>query len=257
MAIAVTDAAAWAAKGSASAANSITSNTFNVASGDLVIIVASGDSTAGGVGQEQPFSDTLTDNQTPDLTWTVITSSGAADDGFMKAWFATIASAATGVTVTATRATTDEAARDLAVKPYIVTGHDPADPIGNVWNTSNTSTTNNWSPNTYTSSVNNSRGFAVAVEWNALGAPVSTDTESAGHNGSSMSWLSAYKAADTATSGTVVTFNFDASGAAAAQWRAIAFEIRPAEGGGGGRTTKNTRAWALGTQVGMGHRMAS
>lgn len=251
MAFTITDAAAWVtAKGIAQA--TVTSAAWNAASGDLILVVAMGDDEASQPGN--PFLDTLTDSGSPDQTWTVITSSGADASCYMKAWWAIANGTLTGLTVTATRTGASWGANgQMAIKVYTVTGHDATTPIGNVWNTSNTSTTNNWSPNTYTSSVNNSRGFALAGDWNALGSPTSTDTESSGHDALSMSWTSMYKAADTATSGTAVAFNFDAGGTGAAAWRAIAWEIRPTAGAG--RTALNTRSNPLGVNVGMGWRM--
>jgi len=228
MAIGVTDGGAWATAAGASV-TSVTSNTFNAASGDLVIVCAVGDDNGTGAA-EQPFSDTLTDNITPDQTWTVITSSAASGTCFSKAWRAIASTTITNGTVTASRAGIgNSSAAIIAVKIYVVTGHHATTPIGNVWNTSNTSTTNNWTPNTYTSSANNSRGFAIAGDWSALGAPTSSDTESSGHDGSSMSWMSSFKAADTPTSGTAVAFNFDAA-TGTPDWRAIAWEVVPAAG---------------------------
>jgi hypothetical protein len=231
MAIAVTDAVAWA---TASGLNvhDVTSSAFSVASGDLIIVIASGSDDGLG-NNEQPFSDTLTDSATPDQTWTVITSSGAAGSTYHKAWWAIATGAFGSLTVTASRSGlgTYGTSSVMAIKAYTITGHDTSTPIGNTWNTGNTSTTNNWTPNTYASSVDNSRGMAVAGEHNVLGgAPASTDTESASTDSATMEWLSAYKAADTPTAPTTVAFSFNAFGTNPAAWRGIAWEIRPSAG---------------------------
>lgn len=225
------DEGAWAtAKGIAQA--TVTSSAFTVSSGDLILVIAIGDDEASQPGN--PFLDTLTDSVTPDQSWTVITSSGADASSYMKCWWAIASTGITGGTVTATRTGASWGANGImAIKVYSIAAgdFDSATPIGNTWNTSNTSTTNDWTPTTYTSSVNNSRGFAVGGDWNALGAPTSSDTESAGNDSLSLSWMSCFKAADTATSGTAVTFNFNAA-PGSADWRAVAFEVRPTAAAG-------------------------
>lgn len=94
------------------------------------------------------------------------------------------------------------------------------------------STTNNITPTIYTSTVDNSRGYGCADDWNALGTPVSTDDEVAGHTAGIDSYLSARKSTNTTPSSTAVTMNFDAAGTGAADWAWVALEIRPAAGGG-------------------------
>lgn len=117
----------------------------------------------------------------------------------------------------------------ISCKVYIVTEADTAAPDGNTG--SGSSTTNNITPNVYTSGTNNSRGFGCATDWNQLGTPTSTDTEDGADYAGAISVISLYKAADTATAGTVVTMNFDGGGAAAADWNWVAYELKPGAGG--------------------------
>ncbi|MEQ1876816.1 MAG: hypothetical protein ABL958_09220 [Bdellovibrionia bacterium] len=151
--------------------------------------------------------------------------------GYAGAYYAKVVS---GVSMNiAVSKSADLGATDtLSFKVYIVTGHDSTTPIGA--KTRGTSTTNNYTSTTYTSTVSNSRGFGVATDGNVLGTPASTDTEDAGTSAGQISFLSAYKASDTGSSGSSVSLNFDAAGASAAAWNWITFEVKPAAGGGGG-----------------------
>src|SRR3546814_9310570 len=78
-------------------------------------------------------------------------------------------------------------ASDLSLKVYVVTGQHATTPIGAVGEGS--STTNAITPNAYTSTANNSRGFGCATDWNANGVPTSTDTEDAFHSAGNISGL--------------------------------------------------------------------
>lgn len=117
-------------------------------------------------------------------------------------------------------------------KVYIVQGHDTSTPVGNEGGARGVAS-NPASLSLYTSSVDNSRGFYCGVDWIQLGTPTSTDTEVTFDSPGNVSGLVAYKAADTATSGTGVTGQYDApAGTPNISWAAI--EIKPAAGGGGG-----------------------
>jgi hypothetical protein len=209
---------------SADSAATVTSTSFNVNADDLILIFVNSDTT-GDIDQ----TVTLSDNQTPDLAWALIADRDAAEGtalgGYVGAWWAQPSSAITGLTVTATRTITETV---FAIKPYVVTGHDTKMPIGAKWE--GESTTNNWSPTTYSSTVNNSRAFGAATDYTDQGLPASTDIADAGKGPgaplSNLSWLTLYKDSDTTPSGTAVTVNFDAAGALAPDWTAIAFEVR-------------------------------
>lgn len=133
-----------------------------------------------------------------------------------------------GSSITATVAS-DPTAR-LSAKVYIVTGHDPATPIGATAGAR--STTNNLSTG-YTSTVNNSRAFGAATDWNQRGLPTSSDMtggsgpDAADYSGT-ISVLSGFKAADTTPASTAVTLNFDGGGTLATEWMHAEIEVLPA-----------------------------
>ncbi|MEV4246954.1 hypothetical protein AB0J63_26520 [Streptosporangium canum] len=113
-------------------------------------------------------------------------------------------------------------------KVFVVTGQHSTNPIGTTG--TGATATNNATVNAYTSTATGSRGFLVAVDWNGvyLSAPSSTDDEYAWALGDATAGIAATKAANTGASGTVVQFNLDASGTAAADWNWVALEIVPA-----------------------------
>lgn len=114
----------------------------------------------------------------------------------------------------------------ISCKVEVWTGVHTTDAIGNSGGGSDTSN-NNITPNAYTSSTNNSRGVGCATDWNQLGLPTSTDDEDADDYAGAISVISLHKAADTPTSGSTVTVNFDAGGAGAPNWNWAALEILP------------------------------
>ena len=115
------------------------------------------------------------------------------------------------------------------LKVDVISGQHPTDPIGATG--TGTTTTNNATVTGYESTADGSRGFCSALENAALGTPTSSDTGSgwlvsiSGFFNSA--GLAVRKAADTANRGTAVTFNLDASGTSAADWRWAALEIKP------------------------------
>ncbi|MET9339284.1 hypothetical protein [Nonomuraea sp. NPDC003804] len=158
------------------------------------------------------------------LTWTRRVQSTNGSGLYVEIWTAPCAAGATNITVTCT--INEPNFPFAALKIDVVTGASLTAPAGN--SHTGTSTTNNANVNTYTSSQAGSRGFIAASEGSGVGAPTSTDDEVAWFNGATgFAGLHARKAANTATSGTVVQFNLDASGTAAADWRWAALEIKP------------------------------
>lgn len=155
-------------------------------------------------------------------------SETSANGGVAAIWTAVVGGSPASMTVSVRRTSANGGSNRLSVKVYIVTGQHASAPIGAVGEGS--STTQNLTASAYTSTANNSRGFAAGNDWAAKGAPTSTDTADSAHYASQVSVVSLYKAADTATSGTSVTFNFDAAGPAPA-WNWCALEILPAAGG--------------------------
>jgi hypothetical protein len=168
------------------------------------------------------------------LTWTNRAErdpgDAGANAGHASIWTAVVATGAS-MTVSVRRTTSGGGTNRISVKVYVVTGADTSAPVGAV--NEGSSGTNNLTAAAYNSTVNNSRGFGCATDWNELGTPTSTDTGDGADYSGQISVISAFKAADTPSSGTAVTLNFDAAGSSAAEWNWVAIEILPAAGGGG------------------------
>jgi len=170
------------------------------------------------------------------LTWTIPVERNGADGGGGHAAIARalVATERAGLTVTVS-VTGHQIASDNngSFKVYIVTGHNTTTPDGNV--AENSSTTNSISGSVTVAGAG--RLFGCATEWNDLGAPTSTDIESA-FDVIGISGMSAYKSADHASGSQSI--NFDAAGAAAADWNWVVYEVVAAAGGGG--APRRTRA---------------
>lgn len=155
------------------------------------------------------------------------TNSSGTVGGHASFWYTKITTG-TSMTVSARRVSGNIGDQGLTFKVYVITGHDTANPIGAIGKNFSTAT-NNITPNGYTSTFANSRGFGCATDWDAKGAPTSTDV---GETNQSLvtvlSYISTYKAANTASAGTIVPFNFDAGGSSGTRWRWAAVEIKPA-----------------------------
>lgn len=205
----------------------ITSASFTAPANSLLVCNVSADTNGSAADITIAVSDS------GGLTWTnrVERDPGdaGAEAGHSSIWTAEQPSSASR-TVSVQRSAGNGSTNRISVKVDVWTGTDiGGDPIGNV--AEGSSTTNNITPNTYTSSVNNSRGVGCGTCWNQLGVPTSTDTEDGADYSGAISVISLYKAADTATSGTVVTMNFDAGGTGAAAWNWVALELLPAAAG--------------------------
>jgi hypothetical protein len=208
----------------------ITSASFTPPANSVLVVCVSADTNGN--------SDNITISVSGgSLTWTNRVEHDPGDAGAM-AGHASIWTPADGSTVAASAQTVSVrrtaghgSTGRISVKIYVVTGADTADPTGATGE--GHSTTNNITPNAYTSTVNNSRGFGCATDWNQLGTPTSSDTEDGADYSGAISVVSLHKAADTATSGSTVTMNFDAGGTGNAEWNWVALEIKPGAGGGG------------------------
>ncbi len=150
------------------------------------------------------------------LTWTSRLEDGNGSS--IEIFTAPLTTGRTGMTVTVTGG-----GGEIALKVYVVTGCDPATPVGATGG--GTSTSNNVTVNGYSSTIAGSRGLAGAYDSSGRGTPSSTDDESAYSLVSS--GMAVVKAANTATPGTTVTFNLDASGSAGGTWYWIAVELLP------------------------------
>jgi hypothetical protein len=206
----------------------ITSASFTPPANSVLVVCVSADTN----GSSDNITIAVTGGS---LTWTNRVEhdpgDASANGGHASIWTPVDGStvSASAQTVSVRRTAGNGSTGRISVKVYVVTGADTADPTGATGE--NHSTTNNITPNAYTSTVNNSRGFGCATDWMQLGTPVSTDTEDGGDYSGAISVISLFKSADTATSGSTVTMNFDAGGTGGAEWNWVALEIRPGAGG--------------------------
>lgn len=205
----------------------ITSASFTAPANSLLVAHVSADTN----GSSENITISVSDSG--GLTWTnrVERDPGdaGAEAGHASIWTAEQPTSASR-TVSVRRTAGNGSTNRISVKVDVWTGTDiGGDPIGTTGEGS--STTNNITPNAYTSTVNNSRGVGCATCWNQLGIPTSTDTEDGADYSGAISVISLYKAADTATSGSTVTMNFDAGGTGAAAWNWVALEILPGAAG--------------------------
>lgn len=205
----------------------ITSASFTAPANSLLVAHVSADTN----GSAADITISVSDSG--GLTWTnrVERDPGdaGAEAGHSSIWTAEQPTSASR-TVSVRRTAGNGSTNRISCNVEVVTGADiGGTPTGNV--AEGSSTTNNITPNTYTSSVNNSRGFGCGTCWNQLGVPTSTDTEDGADYAGAISVISLYKAADTPTSGTVVTMNFDAGGTGAAAWNWVALEVLPGAAG--------------------------
>jgi hypothetical protein len=185
--------------------NSLTTSAFNPPDNSVLVAVVI-----------RSTGTTISTNGTA-LTWT--SRKEDTDSGNIEIFTAPLVTGRTGMTVTASGATTGE----LALKVYVITGGDLSNPVGATG--SGTSTANAPNVTGYTSTVAGSRGICGAFDQSARGLPTSTDDE-AGYNLFS-SGMSVAKAANTTPAGTAVTFNLDAGGTSTGNWYWIAVEILP------------------------------
>jgi len=194
--------------------SSVTTASFTPVAGGLLVAMLSGSSDA------QPVVSG------GGLTWTrQVRQNTGGSQFYADIWTAPVSSASP-MTVSASLGGSFNA---MGLKVDVISGQHPINPIGQTG--TGTTSTNNATVTGYESSTDGSRGFCSAVEGEGLGTPTSSDQ--------GFGWfvnvsgffpnagLAVRKAADTANSGTTVTFNLDASGSSTADWRWAALEILP------------------------------
>jgi hypothetical protein len=241
MAIAISVAASYQ---NSVGGTSITSGAFNVAAGDLLIVV-------GHCDQDPDVAQNLTisDNQAPDLAWTQIAARDGLESatgglaGGVAAWRHAATGAITGLTVTLTVSGLNDSP---SIKVFKVTGFDTTTPVGTPvegdW-TASGQQTSNITPGT------NGIGIMAATNWNVTACTSVDTTETAYNDTGNIAAMSGYQSL---TSGVAANADMTASGPIGPY---LWFEVREAAGGGGGRTALNTRSSPLGVNVGMGWRM--
>jgi len=196
-----------------------TSASFTPAADSLFVLVVIVDTATGGdVGMAVTNSVGLT------FTSRVERDGSEDTGGHVSIWTAPVGGSPAAMTITCT---TSGGGTSVTAKPYIITGHNVGAPIGA--NSEGSSATNAITP-AFATATGAGRWFYGGVDWNALGAPTSTDTENAGHFAGLISFMSVFKAADHAN-GSSNNGSLDASGAGAADWNWCALEILAAAGG--------------------------
>ena len=201
----------------------VTSGSFNVSAGDLIVVVGHSDENANSPAWA------VSDNQAPDLTYTEIARRSDTDglDGAVIAWYHVVVSPITGLTITLTL--TNGAPTDVdspAIKVYTAasTDFDAADVLGaqteGDWTTDGQQT-GNITPET--SGV----GVVVCSDWNQSGVPTSADTTFTGFDTSGdISGGSGFVALSAG-----VAANADMNSGSTPSGNYIWFEIRAGSGG--------------------------
>ncbi|HEY9372081.1 hypothetical protein [Streptomyces sp.] len=159
------------------------------------------------------------------LTWTRQVSGGA------DIWTAPVTGSGSMTVTVGNLVSGGFVGRGAAIKVIGLTGQSLLDSIGATGE--GESTTNNLTAIGYTSTVAGSRGFFAGREAAISGAPTSTDTGFAWSFSTTEAFpatyrgLFSYKASNTASPSSDVTFNADASGSGTADWEWVALEIVP------------------------------
>lgn len=188
----------------------------NWASGDGMVLCANADENGTAI------TWTLSDNQSPDLTYVEINRRGdlEAGPGAVINYYVVDVGTITGLTVAM-------AVGGIADSPsmacYKITGHDTADMLGAI-----AEGTLSTDPQTTTGITSETAGglfFANWTDWNQTGTPTSSDLTVSGFDTSGdISGASGYKSI--ASAGVSTTGNMNSGGTPAGNW--TSFEIRAA-----------------------------
>lgn len=154
------------------------------------------------------------------LTFTSQKRQGAVNQGLCEIFTAEVGSNGGSRTISATTNLADQSG---GVKVYVFTGYQTGTPIDTTGGGS--STTNNITPTVLTTGVDGCWVVGGGTDWNALGAPTSTDVNEA-FSDANLSLIVVRKSALTSPAG-AVTLNFDAAGTGAPQWTYAAVSVAP------------------------------
>lgn len=164
----------------------VTSGSFDVVTDDLIVVVGNADT----AGDTTDITWAISDNQVPDLTYTLIAERDGTDgiESGVIAWYHKVAGNITGLTITiAVVGFTDSP----AIKVYKITGYDTTDIVGaqteGDWTSSGQQTGNITAE---TAGI----GILVATDWNQNGTPTSADTTETGFDtAGDISGMSGYR----------------------------------------------------------------
>lgn len=203
--------------------SSVTSGTFNVAAGDLICLLAHSDEAS----DTNVTTWTISDNQTPDLTYTNIAERGGADAGAgaVLARYHIATDAITGYNVSvAVSGSVGSDSPAVKILLFASSEFDAADPIGNTPAEGNLTT----DPQTTASITPETSGTGIAAwtDWNQTGVPTSSDLTATGFDtAGDISGGSGYK---TLSAGVGATANMDSGATPAGNY--LWFEIRAGSG---------------------------
>ncbi len=194
----------------------------NWASGDGMVLCGNCDET----NNANNTTWTLTDNQTPDLTYVTINERDGSDGdgGGVINYLVVNTGAITGLTISL--AVSGSLGSDSpSLTCYKITGHDTADMLGGI--NEGDLTTDPQTTGNITSETAGGLFFANWTDWNQTGAPTSSDLTLTGatfNTTGDISGASGYKAI--ASAGVSTNGNMNSGGAPAGNW--TCFEIRAA-----------------------------
>lgn len=206
----------------------LTSASFTPPAGSRIVVKAGDCST----GSTKTFSMTNT-GMGGSLTWTKM--AGNATEA-CDLWISSEVVSATAGTVSVTSNPSPGTVAQWDFVASVWTGMETgAISIGThvvgAVNNGGTSTTNSITPNAITTTFNNSQVVGGDIDDSAAGAMTSTDSNTPATPASTGDGIFVWKAANTATSGTVVTLNFDAAGTGLVAHRWVAAELLPPPSG--------------------------
>jgi len=182
----------------------------------LIVLVALGDWFGG--------TPTLTPTSTG-LTFTSQIKAGATNRGVVQIWTSEVGAA--GGTPRTISCTTTIGSDVGGIKAFVLTGYDTAQIVDTT--NSGQGSTDPLNPTVLTTSADGCWVLGGAVDWNAQGAPSSTDVFDA-FSDSDLSFMSLQKSTATSPAGEV-TFNLDSPGNSGPLWQWAAISIRPSAGG--------------------------
>lgn len=202
-----------------------TISSYTPAVGSILLLRIACDSAAG-------VSPTITLGGTDPETWTqrVYRSDGEGTAGTVAIYTCTVGTSGARTTTVTVNDVYNNAfvanSKHLGFAEISEKDDPHASPIGNV--AEGSSTTNNITPTGPTTANPNADVFAVATDWNALGAATSSDlTETGFHIAGVISGLYGHKSVASAGA---TSINFDAAGTGAADWNWVAIAIETAGG---------------------------
>jgi hypothetical protein len=197
----------------------VTSSSFTFPNGSIILALITAD---GDTGSPQGCAVT-----TSGMTWTKAVerngiSPAGSSYGAYSGIFWTVGDGAAH-TITATMDFT----KPVAIKPIFASGCGTSTPIGATGNAESASS--NVNTGTYTSTVDDSQGVSVGMDWGNGTTASSSDSFVAYQTNGLKDGMAVWKAATTTTAGTSVSFNYQM--VSGPNWMIVSVELLPAAAG--------------------------